>query len=333
VVTACRSYGVPAFLNLEKFGVKLVEGKLVNEDGEVINEGDWVTISSKKQKIFIGIADYRPARFQRYLEGDKLEMTSKEERVFTNMAEAFRIYDELVEHLQLKKIVKLDELIKLVRTNLRKKPQKAAELLNSWYDTNREIYLNQILESELGTHQDQHKLYKMLTTEHKTDFFSHIIPICKEKDIKGFGAGSFMLGRFLCLSHAVSFWKAFDEICIARMLNEYILFEKYMNVLNLVGEREVNRARKRILNEGLGHISLKTGNALIFMTLKLAKKNLFKIREIALKEQYDSETISLLELLMKPFGTFYNYEAAWSVGNLEKLCEESGLPLPKPDDI
>ncbi|MDO9578760.1 MAG: PEP/pyruvate-binding domain-containing protein [Candidatus Cloacimonadales bacterium] len=333
VVTACRSYGVPAFLNLEKFGVKLNDKKLINEDGLVINEGDWVTISSKKQKIFIGIADYKPARFQHYLDGEKLEMTEKEERVFINMSRAFHIYDELVENLQLEQIVKLDELIKLVRSNLRKKPEKAAAFLNSWFDSNLKIYLEQILESELGTHQDQHKLYKMLSLERKIKLFSEIIPICVNRKIKGFAAGSFMLGRFLCLSHPVKFWNSFSEDIIARMLNEYILFEKYMNVLNLVGEREVNRARKKILDEGLGNLSLKTGNAMIFMTLKLSRKDLKKVKNFARQDVFDQETVLLIDLLLKPFGAFYNYDAGWSLANLEKLCEEASLPLPAASDI
>nr|HPR18093.1 hypothetical protein [Candidatus Cloacimonadota bacterium] len=112
VVTACRGYGVPAFLNLEKFGVSFQQEKLINEDGLEISEGDWITISSKKGMIFLGKADYIPARFQRYLDGEKLEMKPKEERVFINMSHAFKVYDELLENLKLEQIVKLDELIK-----------------------------------------------------------------------------------------------------------------------------------------------------------------------------------------------------------------------------
>jgi hypothetical protein len=332
VVTACRSYGVPAFLNLEKFDITLNKSGLVNSNGMVIKEGDWVTISSKKQKIFIGKGEYKPARFQSYLDGEELEMTTKEERVFVNMSDAFHVYDELVENLQLEQIVKLDELIKLVRSNLRKKPEKAAQFLNNWFDSNLDIYVEQILESELGTHQDQHKLYKMLSIERKIRLYDKIIPLCRTRRIKGFTAGSFMLGRFLCLTHPVAFWNSFSEKTISRMLNEYILFEKYMNVLNLVGEREVSRARKKILNDGLGNINLKTGNAMIFMTLKLSQKDLKRIKEIAVHDKYDSETILLIDLLLNPFGTFYNYDLIWSLSNLQRLCEEAGLELPEATD-
>jgi len=322
VVTACRSYGVPAFLNLEKFGVTLKDNHLFNENGMTISEGDWVTISSKRQKIFCGSANYKPARFQRYLDGEKLEMKAKERRVFVNMSKAFKAYDLLIENMQVDRIVKLDELIKLVRNNLQKDPEKAKNFMNSWFDSNTGIYIDQLLQSELGSHQDQHKLYQLLSLDKKITLFRKIIPICKKKNLQGYTAGSFMLGRFLCQQHPVAFWKAFSEDLIEIMLNEYVLFEKYTNVLNKVGEREVNRARKKILKDGLGHISVKLGNAMTFITLKLSGKDLGKIK-LSNPKDTDSDTIDLIEMLKNPYGYFFNYRAEWSLSN---------LPIPGEED-
>ncbi len=332
VVTACRSYGVPAFLNLEKFGVTLKENHLINENGMSISEGDWVTISSKRQKIFCGCADYKPARFQRYLNGEKLEMKAKEKRVFVNMSKAFKVYDLLIENMQVDRIVRLDELIKLVRNNLQKDPEKAKNFMNSWFDSNTSIYIDQLLQSELGSHQDQHKLYQLLSLERKIALFTKIIPVCKKKNLQGYTAGSFMLGRFLCQQHPVAFWKAFSEDLISAMLNEYVLFEKYTNVLNKVGEREVNRARKKILKDGLGHISLKLGNAMTFITLKLSGKDLEKIK-MSNPKNTDSDTIELIEMLKKPYGYFFNYQAEWSLSRLEEICEAENLQIPEEEDI
>jgi len=333
VITACRGYGVPAFLNLEKFGVKLSENKMTNKSGEVINEGDWITISSKLQKIFIGKAQYEPARFRNYLNGEKFEMQNKEERVFINLAKAFHEYDKLVANIKLDRIVKIDELVKLIHNNMRNKPAEATKLINSWFDINTNLYIEQILESEMGAHQNQHKLYQMLTLDRKVKFFKQVIPICRKNDFKGFTAGSFMLGRFVCLSHPVKFWDEFVENEIVFILNEYVLFEKYMNILNQVGERKINRARKRILSEGLGNISLHTGDAIIFMTLKLSQKNVVKIKEFAIKNKVDEGTITLINLLIKPFSNFYDFNQKWSISKLQKLCEESSLELPLPNDI
>jgi len=331
VVTACRSYGVPAFLNLEKFGIALKENQLINETGMTISEGDWITISSKRQTIFCGQAEYKPARFQRYLKGEKLEMEKKERTVFENMAMAFKAYDRLIENMQVEHIVRLDELIKLVRNNLQKDPEKAKNLMNSWFDSNTNIYVEQLLQSELGSHQDQHKLYQLLSLDRKIKLFKMIIPICRQKNLQGFTAGSFMLGRFLCQQHPVAFWNAFSEDLIVAMLNEYVLFEKYTNVLHKVGEREVNRARKKILEDGLGQIKLKLGNVLTFITLKLSDKDLKKIKSCCPKNT-DSDTLNMIEMLQKPYGYFYNYQVEWSFSILKEICEAEGIPLPDEKD-
>jgi len=59
------------------------------------------------------------------LKGAKLEMKKKERTVFENMAKAFKVYDQLIENMQVEHIVKIDELIKLIRNNLQKDPEKA----------------------------------------------------------------------------------------------------------------------------------------------------------------------------------------------------------------
>jgi len=331
VVTACRSYGVPAFLNLEKFSVTLKGNHLINEVGMIISEGDCITISSKRHTIFRGQAAYKPARFQRYLKGAKLEMKKKERTVFENMAKAFKVYDQLIENMQVEHIVKIDELIKLIRNNLQKDPEKAKKIMNSWVDSNTNIYIEQLLQSELGSHQDQHKLYQLLSLERKIKLFKTIIPICRKKNLKGYTAGSFMLGRFLCQQHPVAFWNAFSEDLIAAMLNEYVLFEKYTNVLNKVGEREVNRARKKILEDGLGQIKLKLGNVSTFITLKLSDKDLEKIKSSSQKN-IDNDTLNLIEMLEKPYGYFFNYQAEWSFDRLKEICAAENLPIPNEKD-
>jgi hypothetical protein len=57
--------------------MQLCGNTLVNENNMTIQEGDWITVSSKRHAIYLGKADYKPARFQKYLEGHKLEMEVK----------------------------------------------------------------------------------------------------------------------------------------------------------------------------------------------------------------------------------------------------------------
>ena len=41
-------------------------------------------------------------------------------------------------------------------------------------------------------------------------FFKKIIKICRERQLCGYLAGSFMLGRFVRLQHPTSFWREMD---------------------------------------------------------------------------------------------------------------------------
>jgi len=330
VVTACRGYGIPAFLNLEDYNIIMTENKLINSQGIVINEGDWISVSSKNQKIYLGVARYTPARFKRYLSGEKFKLEPKEAKVFVNMARAYSQYQKLISSIRLEEIVDLDDLIRLIHTDLRDTPERGRSFINSWFDKHIDKYIVQILQSELGTHQNRHRLYKMLTLSRKIAFFNRVIPFCLKKNLKGFTAGSFMLGRFICIPHPVKFWKTLTYDGIVFLLNEFILFEKYHQVLNDIGERKINRARNKILDKGLGSIQVKTSDALIFMSLKLIIKDWNEIIQV-INETHDPETVSLISILQKPFSNFYDYKSSWSVGELEDICKKGNLTVPDPD--
>jgi len=204
--------------------------------------------------------------------------------------------------------------------------------INSWFDKHRDKYVDQILQSKLGTHQNRHRLFKMLSITRKIAFFKKIIPFCLKNNLKGFTAGSFMLGRFICIPQPIKFWKEINDEWIVFLLNEFILFEKYLQVLNDIGERKVNRARNEILDNGLGSIQLKKSDALIFVNLKLIGKDWDKIIEI-INDTHDPETIILINILKKPYGAIFDYNLAWSVSQLEEICKKENLPLPHPDTI
>jgi hypothetical protein len=51
-----------------------------------------------------------------------------------------------------------------------------------------------------------------------------------------------------------------------------------------------------------------------------------------LPDSSDRQSVKVLELLQQPYSSFYDFNAAWSVGQLEKICREENLPLPKPED-
>ncbi|NOZ35192.1 MAG: hypothetical protein GXO80_07830 [Chlorobi bacterium] len=331
VVTACRGYGIPAFLNLENFKVRLENNSLINSQGIKITEGNWITISSKRKTIYLGKANYSPARFQKYLDKEEIELDSKEETVFKNMAGAFETYKKIVNSMNSDDITSIDDLIKFIRTDLDNEPEKANQFVNNWFDTHEDYYVKQILDSELGTHQDRYKIYQFLSVERRILFHKKAILICRKHNLKGFTAGAFMLGRFICITHPAVFWKTLssEEICF--LLNEYILFEKYMFALYDVGERKINRAKTAVLTKGLQGININKANAAVFITLKLVCENWNKITQI-LNSEYERETYELTELLQKPYGFLFDYSAPWSVNKLKKLCIQENIEFPGKDD-
>jgi len=327
VVTACRGAGIPAFLNLESHGVTIRGKSLVNGAGMEIGEGDWITLSSKRQEIYLGRATYTPARFQKYLDGEPIELSPREKLVFEIMVKAFRQYRSLMQELKVEQIENINDLIRLVRNDLRADERKATEIVNAWYAAGPAYYAEQVLQSEMGAHLDQHMIFDRLTTRHRIDFFQRTIARCQERKQCGFSAGAFMLGRFLSNRQPVEFWQALREEEILFALNEWVLFEKYMQVLYEVGERRIGRARDRILNEGLGSLLLNPGDMKVFITLKLAARDLARIGATS-GLRIEPETPSILLFLEQPLEAIFPRDLPWELHELRRVCAENGIPLP-----
>jgi hypothetical protein len=332
VVTICQSFGTPALLNLERDGIVLKpERRLVNADGVEIHEGDFVTISSRRQALFKGKARFEPARFIRYLQGERPELTEAERKAFDDMAYAYRYYFKLVSTLRQEQVTSLWELIRLVNLELRGKVEEARDFVRAWCDNHEEFYVDEVLRSELGDHLNQHRVFEMLTVDQKIRFFVKALDRCDREQMCGYAAGAFMLGRFISTPLPVAFWRAFGARQTALLLNEWLLFEKYLHVLQSVGERQINRARKRILGEGLPEIRLAPSALMALVPLKVAGVEIPSVRA-SVPRWLDPQLPELLDLLEKPYKTFFDFKAPWSRRKLEVICEEAGLAIPGPDD-
>ncbi|MBP7496171.1 MAG: hypothetical protein KA792_00705 [Bacteroidales bacterium] len=333
VVTACRGFGIPALIDLRNNGVQLVGNTLYNAKGMKINETEVVTISSKNKALFKGSAKFKPARFQKYLLGEKIELDEKEEKVFRNMATTFKTYQVIVNSIDQSKIVNISELAKIIRNDLKDNPGKASDFLNKWFDIHKNEYVEQILQSELGSHQEQHTLYNLLSKDRKIVFFKNVISISQKRELKGFTAGSFMLGRFICIRHPMVFWQSLTPGEIAFLLNEFVYFQKYIQVLNDVGEHNLYTARKKILKDGLDIVNIGLADVKTFITLKLAKPDWKKVIS-AFNFHTPGETLAFADLLQtKPFGFIYNYDKAWEMNELKEICSNEKIPFPTKEDV
>src|SRR5581483_5061912 len=320
-----------ALLDLERNGVSLQPGKgLVNYSGREIREGDWVTISSRRKSLYEGKATFTPARLLRYMRGESVEMDDDERKAFASIAYAYRYYQQLTRGLELDQISTLSEVTRLVNFDLRADSEEARQLVNAWFDDRETLYMEEVLKSDIGDHLGQSNVFDRLTLDRKIRLFKAALAKCCREHISGYQAGAFMLGRFLSTRYPVAFWKCFRPSEIALLVNEWVLFEKYMQLLHNVGERKVLLARKQILKDGLGQISLHPGNVHSLITLKLSGACLEEARQ-SLPEWSDPQCVKLLELLQQPYGAFYDFKAPWSVRQLENICREENLPVPQPE--
>ena len=332
VVTICQSLGIPALLSLEKNGVSLLPDKLVNRFGREIREGEWITISSRRHSIYTGKAKFKPARLLRYMQGEDVQFEPGEREIFDSIAYYYRYYLQLIKGLTVDQISSLDEITRLVNVELRSDSEQASALVNGWFDEREELYVDEVLKSDIGDHLVQSRVFEFLTLEHKIRFFKRAVAKCARERISGFEAGAFMLGRFLSSRQPVAFWKSFTPVEIALLVNEWVLFEKYMQVLHQMGERKLLQARKKILQEGLDQLQLHPGNVKSLITLKLSGASLSEAMN-SIQEWNDPQASRVLELLQQPYRVFYDFKTRWSVGELEKICREDNIPVPAPDDV
>ena len=99
---------------------------MVNTNGQEIRQGDWITVSSKRKKVYRGKARFTPARFNKYRQGVPLELTPREEEVFRTLEAAFDQYQELTGSLKADQVENYVDLVKMVQMDLRTEPEKAA---------------------------------------------------------------------------------------------------------------------------------------------------------------------------------------------------------------
>lgn len=331
VVTICQNFGIPALLNVEKSGVSLHPGKLLNCAGGEIKEGDWITISSRRRAVYQGKAKYTPARLLRYMRGEQLDLTEEELKTFASIAYAYRYYQQLIRGMKAEQISSLNEITRLVNFELRGEADEARGLVNNWFDDKEDLYVEEVLKSDIGDHLVQNNVFEMLTLDRKVRFFKRALEKCVREHTSGYEAGAFMIGRFLSQRYPIAFWKCFAAAEIGLLVNEWVLFEKYMQLLRNVGERRVLQARKAILKQGLDELYLHPGNVQSLITVKLCGVSLDEVSR-SLPEWSDPQTKKVFELLQQPYRVFYDFRTEWSLRELSKLCSAENIAVPRPDD-
>ncbi|MBN2408378.1 MAG: hypothetical protein JXE07_01470 [Candidatus Aminicenantes bacterium] len=335
VVTAAQNLGIPALLNLEEDGVRMNQSdrSLVNREGLAIKEADWVTVSSRGKALYVGKASFAPARLLRFMAGLSVDLTSGERARFERLAFYYREYRKILESVDAMAFESLQDLgHSILYGRFRENPSGAAALANQCFDVNREKLTRRLLEVTLGTHLMNQAAYRLLTPDRQIQLLKDALALCRDRGISGYQAGAFVIGNLVRPESPIAFWQAFTPSEIGGLINEWVLHQKYTNILNDVGERKISRARTYILSRGLMSLRIHHGMVREFMPLKLSRISLDEVRQ-ALPGNIDSQTVKVLDLLAQPYGNFYAFDHPGSVARLKKICDAERVALPKPEDI
>ncbi len=318
VVTACRGYGIPALMDLHNYGIRKQGNSLVNQSGMVINELDKITISSKQQSIYKGSAAYKPARFTKYLNGQPVKLEPEEVGFFEEMKRAYLRYQQIVTSDKAAFITDVNKLARLIRCDLQDKSDMARDIVNNWYSDNADLYLRQVLQSKMGDHLDQSRVFNFLSPNRKVHFFQKAANICIAQKLSGLKAGSFMLGRFVANPLPTSLWNQLSDRDVAFLLNEYVLYEKYLHVLEEVGEIKLARAHSRIETEGIDNMIINNFDLYNFVTLLDSTHDWNNIALQLEHIEHQDNTHLLVEKLSQPIGNLFDLSKSWIAAEVEE---------------
>ena len=298
VVTSAQNLGIPVLLNLEEAGVRLdPEGRtLVNRDGLAIKEGDWVSISSRLRTLYVGKAMFAPARLLRFMAGEAVPITSAERPRFEALAASYREFRAILEGVDACRFESLQDLGHAIQYGRLQDDPRKEKFVNRAFDANRGLMAERLLDVTLGGHYTNLAAYRLLTLDRRVGLLRSVLTVCRERGLTGYRAGAFVVGSFVEADAGAPFWRSFEPWEIAALLNEWLLHQKYLSVLDAVGEQRVNRARSVILAQGLSAVQIHRGWAVEFKGLRSSGIDLEEVRR-HVGAGFDSQTAELLEIL------------------------------------
>ena len=298
VVTSAQNLGIPVLLNLEEAGVRLdaAARTLVNRDGLVIREGDWVSISSRLRTLYAGKAVFAPARLLRFMAGESVELSAAERPRFEALASCYREFRAILEGVDATRFETLQDLGHAIQYGRLQDDPRKADFVNRSFDANRATVAGCLFEVTLGSHYINLAAYRLLTPDRRIGLLKDVLSLCREKGLTGYQAGAFIIGSLIEPGAEASFWKSFEPREIAGLLNEWLLHQKYLRILDAVGERRVNRARSVILAQGLAAVQIYQGWAVEFKGLRSSGVDLEEVRRYV-GEGFDPQTVELLDAL------------------------------------
>ncbi len=330
VVTTAQNLGIPSLLNLEEDDVRIdPEGRrLINAAGRVLGEGDWVTISSRTSTLYAGRALFAPARLLRFMAGEAVELSDAERPRFAQLAEYYREYRAILECVDAAGFHSLQDLGHAIRYGqLRDSPERARDYVNRCFDARAAELAARLLDTTLGTHLINVTAFDLLTRDRKIRLFKAAAASCRRRGLSGYSAGAFVIGNFVDPASSVSFWEHLDPGEIAFLINEWILHQKYLDVIESIGEKELRRAKQAILAGELAPLARPEAAAARFIRLKLSQVDVEEVLR-AVPEGADPQCAEIVGILARPIDALVDFADAREVARLRVTCEAEGVRMP-----
>jgi hypothetical protein len=264
--------------------------------------------------------------------GEPVELTPAERPRFERLAVYYREYRRILESVDAAGFESLQDLGHAIRYGeLRDDSSRATEFVNRCFDLRPGGVVARLLETTLGTHLINLTAFQFLSRDRKVRLFRMAVAASVERSVSGYHAGAFVIGSFVEPRSPVPFWECFQAREIAFLINEWVLHQKYLDILDVIGEKRISRAREMILAGGLSELPRLGAAAVSFMPLKLSRIDLADVRG-CVPNGADPQCAETIDLLRRPYSAFFDYGDPHSLSSLARICDAEGLPVPQPDD-
>ena len=184
-------------------------------------------------------------------------------------------------------------------------------------------YVEGVLQSRMGDHNDQGRLFDLLTISNKVELFRRLYTLCRARNISGLTAGSFMIGRFVARPLARKMWNSLSDTIVAFLMNEYVLYEKYQQVLQEVGEIKLARAHSRIETEGIDNMVVKNFDMNNFVPLLYSQHDWNQVATELEHMEHQDNTHLLIEKLSRPIEEIFDMSTPWKASIIQDILKQA----------
>ena len=127
-----------------------------------------------------------------------------------------------------------------------------------------------------------------------------------------------MLGRFVARPLPTAIWNLLSDRTVAFLLNEYVLYEKYLHVLEEVGEIKLARAHSKIETEGIDNMIINNFDLYNFVNRLDSTHDWEQVAQELEHIEHQDNTHLLVEKLSRPLGEIFDLSKSWVQFEIEE---------------